>query len=103
MTLSGIPMPMFSAPATTLLQELVEPDMQGRVFGVNMLISHSVMPVGLMIFGPLADVVAIETILAVASALLVLPGLWIYFWQGQGLPKPALVVPDCEMHPEECA
>jgi MFS transporter, DHA3 family, macrolide efflux protein len=50
MTLAGIPMPFWNASATTLLQELAEPEMRGRVFGVQQLILTSVMPVGMLIF-----------------------------------------------------
>jgi DHA3 family macrolide efflux protein-like MFS transporter len=79
MTLAGIPMPFFGASTTTLLQEMVEPDMQGRVFGAQGLIMNTVMPLGMLVFGPLADVVTIETILIVSSGLMALPGIWIFF------------------------
>src|SRR5690606_30023931 len=59
MFLAGIPMPMFNVPVTTLLQEMVEPDMQGRVFGVMQLISTAVMPAGILVFGPVADFITI--------------------------------------------
>lgn len=79
MFLSGIPMPMLNVPTTTLLQEMVEPDMQGRVFGVMQLIMTTVMPVGMLVFGPIADFITVETLLVIASALMILPGLWIFF------------------------
>src|SRR3990172_867167 len=47
MFLAGIPMPMFNVPTTTLLQEMVDPDMQGRVFGVMQLIITTIMPAGM--------------------------------------------------------
>jgi DHA3 family macrolide efflux protein-like MFS transporter len=79
MTLAGVPMPFFSAPTTTILQEVVEPGMQGRVFGVQGLIMNTVMPIGMLVFGPLADKVPIETLLIISSALMAIPGLWIFF------------------------
>jgi DHA3 family macrolide efflux protein-like MFS transporter len=78
MFFSGIPMPMFNVPTTTLLQEMVDPDMQGRVFGVMQLIMTTIMPVGMLVFGPVADVITIELLLIMSSALLAVPGLWIF-------------------------
>jgi DHA3 family macrolide efflux protein-like MFS transporter len=88
MTLAGIPMPIWSASTTTLLQEIVEPDMQGRVFGVQGLIMSTVMPLGMLVFGPLADVVAIETLLVLSSALMAIPGLWIAFRRQPASAQP---------------
>jgi MFS transporter, DHA3 family, macrolide efflux protein len=79
MTLSGIPMPFWNASATTLLQELVPGEMQGRVFGVQGLLTSVIMPLGMLVFGPLADIVRVEVLLVVASALMALPGVWLYF------------------------
>lgn len=79
MFLAGIPMPMFNVPVTTLLQEMVEPDMQGRVFGVMQLISTAVMPAGILVFGPVADFITIEALLVISGLLMILPGVWIFF------------------------
>jgi len=78
MVLSGIPMPFLNASTTTLLQEIVPGDMQGRVFSLQQLIVSTVMPIGLSVFGPLADVVSVETLLVAASALMAVPGVWLY-------------------------
>ena len=56
-------MPMFNTPATVLLQEKVEEDYLGRVFGVMGMISTSMMPLGMLIFGPIADFIKIEWML----------------------------------------
>ena len=56
MGLFGVAMPMFNTPSTVLLQETVEPDYMGRVFGVLAMISSSMMPMGMLVFGPLSDV-----------------------------------------------
>jgi DHA3 family macrolide efflux protein-like MFS transporter len=72
-------MPFFGASTTTLLQEIVEPDLQGRVFGVQGLIMNTVMPLGMLVFGPLADIIPIETLLIVSSGLMAIPGIWIFF------------------------
>ena len=77
MAIVGVVMPMFNTPATVLLQEKVEPDYLGRVFGVLTMISTSVMPLGMLIFGPLADIVAIEWLLIGTGVLLFLLGFFL--------------------------
>lgn len=62
-SLSGVTMIMFNTPATVLLQEKVEGDFLGRVFGVLGMISSIMMPLGMLIFGPLADIIRIEWLL----------------------------------------
>ncbi len=91
MFLSGIPMPFFSVPTTTMFQELVEQDMQGRVFGVQQLIMSAVMPVGMLVFGPIADVLSIEFLLILSSLLMAIPGVWIFFrhMPEQPVPEPS--------------
>ncbi|WP_286909389.1 MFS transporter [Clostridium sp. UBA1652] len=63
MGIFGIVMPMFNTPSTVLLQEKVEPDYLGRVFGVFGMISSSMMPLGMLVFGPIADMIKIEYLL----------------------------------------
>jgi DHA3 family macrolide efflux protein-like MFS transporter len=79
MFLAGLPMPFFNVSATTILQEQVREEMQGRVFGVQQLILNTVMPLGMLIFGPLSDRVTIETILIATSGLMAVPGIWLFF------------------------
>lgn len=59
----GIAMPMFNTPTTVLLQEKVDENYMGRIFGVFGMISTSMMPIGMLIFGPLADIIRIEWLL----------------------------------------
>lgn len=70
MILVGITMPIFNTPATVLLQEKVEQDYLGRVFGVLGMISSSMMPLGMLVFGPLADIMKIEWLLMGTGVLL---------------------------------
>jgi len=63
MGIIGVAMPFFNTPSMVLLQEKVEEDYLGRVFGVLTMISTSMMPLGMLIFGPIADIVAIELLL----------------------------------------
>ncbi|MFY0521376.1 MFS transporter [Lysinibacillus sp. UGB7] len=77
MAITGISMPVFNTPATVLLQEKVEGDYLGRVFGVLGMISTSMMPLGMLIFGPIADVIAIEWLLIGTGALLFILGFFL--------------------------
>jgi len=72
MVISGIFMPIFSTAETVLIQESVEESMLGRVFSIVQIIASSVMPLGMVIFGPLGDMVSIESILIGTGSLLAL-------------------------------
>lgn len=72
MGLTGLAMPMFNTPFTVLLQQKVEPEFMGRVFGVLSMISSSVMPLAMLLYGPLADAVKIEGILLITGALMLI-------------------------------
>ncbi|PAE23261.1 MULTISPECIES: MFS transporter [Bacillaceae] len=72
MALFGIAMPIFNTPVTVLLQEKIEENYLGRVFGVMGMISTSMMPIGMLIFGPIADVIAIEWLLVGTGAFIIL-------------------------------
>ncbi|MDL2254431.1 MFS transporter [Ruminococcaceae bacterium OttesenSCG-928-I18] len=75
MAVFGLTMPMFSTPAMVLLQERVDPAYMGRIFGVMTMINTGAMPMGILIFGPLADVVPIEWLLLGTGAVLMLLSL----------------------------
>ena len=64
----GLIVPAFSTSAMTLLQETVEPERQGRVFGFVGIVIAVAMPVGMAVLGPLADVVSVELLLIVTGA-----------------------------------
>jgi MFS transporter, DHA3 family, macrolide efflux protein len=70
MGITGIAMPLFNTPSTVLLQENVEEEYLGRVFGVLGMISSSMMPMGMLLFGPLSDYVEIEWLLIGTGILL---------------------------------
>jgi DHA3 family macrolide efflux protein-like MFS transporter len=76
MALIGAVMPMFNTPATVLLQQKVEEDFLGRVFGVFGMIASSMMPLGMLVFGPIADIIKIEWLLIGTGLLLVIQSLF---------------------------
>lgn len=66
--LIGLTVPAFSTSAFTLLQETVEPERQGRVFGFVGIVMSLAMPIGMAVLGPLADVVSVELLLIITGA-----------------------------------
>ena len=74
----GIAMPCFNTAATVILQEHVEEGYLGRVYSILAMISTSLMPLAMLLFGPVSERVRIETILILSGvALLVMvPLVW---------------------------
>lgn len=75
MALVGMAMPMVNTPSTVLLQQKVEEEFLGRVFGVLSMISSSMMPLGMLVFGPLSDFIRIEWMLIGTGILMILETL----------------------------
>lgn len=73
----GLSMPIFNTPSMVLLQEKVEGDFLGRVLGVLGMISSTMMPLGMLLFGPLADIIKIEWLLLVTGLLLFIQGFFL--------------------------
>ncbi|MDY0908963.1 MFS transporter [Microbacterium sp. CFBP9034] len=98
MFLVGLAVPFFSTPSMTLLQETVEPERQGRVFGFLGIVMAVAMPLGMVVFGPLADVMPIEVLLVAAGVLtFVVIGLAVWLPAGQraiAAARAASEVPD---------
>lgn len=78
MMFGGLFMPWLSTAHTTLLQEIVEPTMMGRVFSVVNIISMTAMPLGMVVFGPLGDVIDLKIIFAVTGLLSIVLAAWFY-------------------------
>lgn len=72
MAIYGIAVPIFNTPGTVLLQEKVEAEFLGRVFGVMGMISTSMMPLGMLLFGPIADFIKIEWLLLGTGILIII-------------------------------
>ncbi|MDF5754602.1 hypothetical protein P3X83_18525 [Spongiactinospora sp. TRM90649] len=63
----GLLVPPFATPMTTLLQKSVEPAMHGRVFSYVGIVMALATPVGMLVFGPLADLVSVQVLLVAAG------------------------------------
>ncbi|UVI33123.1 MFS transporter [Paenibacillus spongiae] len=97
MAFSGLTMPFFNTPSTVMLQQKVEESYLGRVFGVFSMIASSMMPLGMLVFGPLADIIRIEWLLIGTGLLMVVQSL---FMLGNNvLIKAGAPAPEVEVKP----
>jgi len=69
MFLVGVTIPFFATPSFTVLQESVEPERLGRVFGFVSIVGAVSMPIGMVVFGPLANVISVESVLIITGSL----------------------------------
>ena len=99
MAIVGISMPFFNSPSIVLLQEKVQPEMQGRVFSFVQIVASAAMPLGMLLFGPLADLPGGVRILLITTGagivLLTLSMLLVRPLVDNGLP-PAESPPPAE-------
>ncbi|MFS0575064.1 MFS transporter [Sporosarcina sp. 179-K 3D1 HS] len=77
MALFGVALPIFNTPANVLLQEKVEEGYLGRVFGVMGMISTSMMPLGMLLFGPIADFIKIEWLLVGTGIFIIILAIFL--------------------------
>ena len=68
----GIALTMIQTATTTIIQEQTESTMQGRVFGLMGAMYSGFLPVGMAIFGPLADMLPLQWIMVGSGIALVL-------------------------------
>jgi DHA3 family macrolide efflux protein-like MFS transporter len=68
----GLVMPLFNVPSMTVLQSTVEAPFMGRVFGVFTMISTLMMPLGMVVFGPLGDIISIRILLIITGVFIFL-------------------------------
>lgn len=76
---AGLFLPVVATAQTVLIQENVEEAMMGRVFSLVQILTGSAMPVAILFFGPLADIISIEAILLVTGFLLAVAGVFYQF------------------------
>jgi DHA3 family macrolide efflux protein-like MFS transporter len=67
----GLLVPLFSAPFMTIIQETVKPEMHGRVFSYVGIVMALATPLGMVVFGPLADVISVQLLLIVAGIVMI--------------------------------
>ncbi len=71
----GMTIPAAQTAVFTLVQEKTDPSMMGRVFSLVNVMFTGFMPLGMVIFGPLADLVRIQTMVVACAVFTILLGL----------------------------
>ncbi|MEG2882808.1 MAG: MFS transporter [Christensenella sp.] len=77
MLLTGGTVPLFTTPSMVILQEQVDTNMQGRIFSLTQIIMTSMMPIGMIFFGPIADIIRIETLMVITGIFCTIIGILI--------------------------
>lgn len=80
-TLIGMTSPCYNAPVTVTLQERVEPHMQGRVFSFMQVATSCALPLGMVVFGPMADLIRVQNLLFGAGILVVCVSAVVWKWK----------------------
>lgn len=89
MGVSGFFMPIIATAETVFIQEITAPQMMGRIFSIIQIITSAAMPLAILLFGPLADVVSVETLLIISGFLLAIVGL-VYQFTNRASKRPLL-------------
>lgn len=90
---SGPPAAMFFTSLKAVLQSMVPPEMQGRVFATQNSLFWAMGPLGLAVLGPLADVIGIQTLFLLSGAAFFLVALmWTLTPSVRNLESGPLVV-----------
>jgi DHA3 family macrolide efflux protein-like MFS transporter len=76
MAVCGLSVPIINTPVMAILQSKVDPDFMGRVFSVITMISSIMLPLGMVVFGPLGDAVKLDYLMIATGAGMVLLGLF---------------------------
>lgn len=71
-TLIGITAPCYNAPITVTIQENVIPEMHGRIFSFMQIATSCALPLGMVLFGPLADVIRVQSLLIGSGTVVVI-------------------------------
>lgn len=71
-TMIGVTAPCYNAPITVSIQERVSPDFHGRIFSLMQISTSCALPMGMVLFGPLADRLPVQIILIVCGSLVAL-------------------------------
>ncbi|MDO5559268.1 MAG: MFS transporter [Oscillospiraceae bacterium] len=75
MFIYGIALTMIQTSVTTMIQENAGMDMQGRVFGFLGSLYSGCLPLGMIVFGPLSDVISLNLIMILSGILLLVMAL----------------------------
>ena len=72
-------MPVFNTPFMVIMQEKIEPEYLGRVLGFLGMLSSIGMPMGMLIFGPLADIIDLNLIFIGTGGVMLISSIVLRF------------------------
>ena len=81
----SIALTMIQTATTTIIQEKAESSMQGRVFGLMGAMYSGFLPVGMAVFGPLADVLPLQGVIVGSGIALIFVTVYVYSRIGSNL------------------
>ena len=70
MAIIGIAIPLFNTPAIVILQTKTELEYMGRVVSVTTMNNAIMMPLGMLFFGPLSDMISLDLIMIITGAII---------------------------------
>ncbi len=79
MLMAGLMNPLINGPLFAILQATVAPEMQGRVFTLVSSLSSAMMPLSLMVAGPVSDAIGVRTWYLLGGAVFALTGVVTFF------------------------
>jgi DHA3 family macrolide efflux protein-like MFS transporter len=79
MFLIGFMMPMANGPIHALFQTLIEPNMQGRVMSLVSSVAQAMMPLSLIVAGPITDATSYQTWFWIAGSMNLMIGVGSFF------------------------
>jgi len=71
----GIAITMVQTSTTTLIQENTKPEMQGRIFGFLGAMFSGFLPLGMVVFGPLSDIIQMKWLMIGSGIIIILISL----------------------------
>ncbi len=79
MLIAGLMNPLINGPLFAILQATVAPEMQGRVFTLVSSLASAMMPLSLMVAGPVSDAIGVRTWYLFGGAVFALTGVVTFF------------------------
>jgi DHA3 family macrolide efflux protein-like MFS transporter len=78
MVVFGIILTIVQTASTTFLQENTQADMVGRVFGLYGSVYSLALPLGMAVFGPLADHISLKILMVISGIALIMLGSYTF-------------------------
>ena len=88
MLFQGIVLPFYNTPTNVIIQEQVEKQYMGRVMSIMTMINSIAMPIGILVFGPLADIIPIDWLMIGSGLGMLIFGM--LYWINRPMMKAGM-------------